>query len=144
MIPDSIRAGDRQRALWLSTFAFTICFAVWSIFAIIGIRIQKDLGLSDTQFGLLVGTPILMGSVIRLILGVWSDQYGARVQSYGRPSLGERADVVWGSYDDEQFLAQLVRGDDVVGLVGLRAGRQLRAHTDLIRALAELPGTLAS
>ena len=49
------------RALWLSTIAFTICFAVWTIFSIIGIRIKQDLGLSDTQFGLLIGTPILMG-----------------------------------------------------------------------------------
>ena len=46
-----------------------MCFAVWTIFAIIGIQIQKDLGLSDTQLGLLVGTPILTGSLIRLILG---------------------------------------------------------------------------
>ncbi|SHJ90776.1 MFS transporter, NNP family, nitrate/nitrite transporter [Roseomonas rosea] len=72
-------AADQGRALWLSTFAFTICFAVWTIFAIIGIQIQKDLGLTDTQFGLLVGTPILVGSLIRLILGVWADQYGGRV-----------------------------------------------------------------
>jgi len=63
----------------LSTFAFTVCFAVWTIFAIIGIQIKKDLGLTDTQFGLLVGTPILTGSLIRLILGIWSDQYGGRV-----------------------------------------------------------------
>lgn len=26
--------SDQQRALWLSTIAFTICFAVWTIFAI--------------------------------------------------------------------------------------------------------------
>jgi NNP family nitrate/nitrite transporter-like MFS transporter len=71
--------SDQSRALWFSTFAFTICFAVWTIFAIIGIQIQNDLGLSDTQFGLLVGTPILTGSLIRLLLGVWSDQYGGRM-----------------------------------------------------------------
>jgi MFS transporter, NNP family, nitrate/nitrite transporter len=71
--------GDQSRALWLSTFAFTVCFAVWTIFAIIGIQIKKDLGLTDTQFGLLVGTPILTGSLIRLMLGIWSDQYGGRV-----------------------------------------------------------------
>ena len=58
--------------------AFTLCFAVWTIFAIIGIQIKKDLGLSETQFGLLVGTPILTGSLIRLALGVWTDQYGGR------------------------------------------------------------------
>ncbi|MFM9859084.1 MFS transporter [Pseudoxanthobacter sp. M-2] len=71
--------SDQRRALWLSTIAFTVCFAVWTIFAIIGVQIKNDLGLSDTQFGLLVGTPILTGSLIRLVLGIWADQYGGRV-----------------------------------------------------------------
>ena len=55
-----VNPTDQRRALWLSTFAFTVCFAVWTIFAIIGIQIKKDLELSDTQFGLLVGTPIAL------------------------------------------------------------------------------------
>ena len=75
----SVERGDQNRALWLSTFAFTVCFAVWTIFSIIGIQIKQDLGLTDTQFGLLVGTPILTGSLIRLMLGIWADQYGGRV-----------------------------------------------------------------
>ncbi len=79
MTSAAISPSDQGRALWLSTIAFTVCFAVWTIFAIIGIQIKNDLGLSDTQFGLLVGTPILTGSLIRLILGIWSDQYGGRV-----------------------------------------------------------------
>jgi len=74
-----VKPGDQSRALWLSTIAFTICFSVWTIFSIIGIQIQRDLGLTDTQLGLLVGTPILTGSLIRLILGIWSDQYGGRM-----------------------------------------------------------------
>lgn len=65
--------ADQNRALWLSTIAFTVCFAVWTMFAIIGLQIKQDLGLSDTQFGLLVGTPILTGSLIRLMLGIWAD-----------------------------------------------------------------------
>ncbi|MCB1546752.1 MAG: NarK/NasA family nitrate transporter, partial [Hyphomicrobiaceae bacterium] len=72
-------SSDQNRALWLSTIAFTVCFAVWTIFSIIGIQIKKDLGLNDTQFGLLVGTPILTGSLVRLMLGVWTDQYGGRI-----------------------------------------------------------------
>ncbi len=64
------------RALWMSTIAFTVCFAVWTLFAIIGIQIKKDLGLNETQFGLLVGTPILTGSIIRIFLGIWTDQIG--------------------------------------------------------------------
>jgi MFS transporter, NNP family, nitrate/nitrite transporter len=68
----------QQRALWLSTIAFTVCFAVWTIFAIIGIPIKKELNLNETEFGLLVGTPILTGSLIRIALGIWADQYGGR------------------------------------------------------------------
>lgn len=79
----SVPASDQRRALWLSTIAFTVCFAVWTIFAIIGVEIKSELGLTDTQFGLLVGTPILTGSLIRLVLGVWTDQYGGRVVYVG-------------------------------------------------------------
>lgn len=67
------------RALWISTAAFTACFAVWTIFAIIGIRIKAQLGLTETEFGLLVGTPILTGSLARVFLGVWTDRYGGRL-----------------------------------------------------------------
>ena len=74
-----VSGAGRQSALWMSTLAFTVCFAVWTIFSIIGVQIKNDLGLSDTQFGLLVGTPILTGSLIRLLLGVWTDQHGGRV-----------------------------------------------------------------
>jgi len=76
--PPSVTAGQQQRALWLSTFAFTVCFAVWMIFSIIGIQISEQLGLNDTQFGLLIATPVLTGSVIRVMLGIWSDQVGGR------------------------------------------------------------------
>ncbi|MFI5014230.1 MAG: nitrate/nitrite transporter [Hyphomicrobiales bacterium] len=68
-----------RQILGMSTLAFTVCFAVWTIFSIIGIRIRQELGLSETQFGLLVGTPILTGSLIRVVLGIWTDLYGGRL-----------------------------------------------------------------
>lgn len=40
---ESFRRGDQSRALWFSTFAFTICFAVWTIFSIIGVQITSCL-----------------------------------------------------------------------------------------------------
>ena len=70
---------EQHQALGTSTFAFTVCFAVWTMFSIIGIKIKADLGLSDTQFGILVATPILTGSLSRIFLGIWSDQYGGRM-----------------------------------------------------------------
>ncbi|MGO4568786.1 nitrate/nitrite transporter [Rhizobium sp. 2YAF20] len=71
--------GEPAKALWISTLAFTICFAVWTIFAIIGIRIKQELGLSETEFGLLVGTPVLTGSIARILLGIWTERYGGRL-----------------------------------------------------------------
>jgi NNP family nitrate/nitrite transporter-like MFS transporter len=101
----SINSADQGRALWLSTLAFTVCFAAWTIFAIIGVQIKKDLGLSDTQFGLLVGTPILTGSLVRLLLGVWADQYGGRIVSVIVMLLAAAATfmLTW-AYDYTTFL----------------------------------------
>jgi len=63
----------------LSTVAFTVCFAVWMMFAVIGIPIKKTLGLNETQFGLLAAMPVLTGSLIRLPLGMWTDKFGGRI-----------------------------------------------------------------
>jgi len=67
------------RVLASSTFAFTICFAVWMIFAVLGIPIKNQLGLSETEFGLLAAMPVLSGSLIRVPLGIWTDRYGGRI-----------------------------------------------------------------
>jgi len=76
---EGVSASQQTRMLSISTVAFTVCFAVWTIFSILGVQIQRDLGLNDTQFGLLVGTPILTGSLSRIFLGIWADQYGGRI-----------------------------------------------------------------
>jgi NNP family nitrate/nitrite transporter-like MFS transporter len=65
--------------LAMNTLAFTVNFAVWTMFSVIGIRIKAQLGLNETEFGLLVATPILTGSVVRLPLGILTDRYGGRV-----------------------------------------------------------------
>ncbi len=62
-----------------STFAFTVCFMVWMMFAVIGIPIKQTLGLNETQFGILVATPVLTGSLFRLPIGMWTDKYGGRI-----------------------------------------------------------------
>lgn len=74
----AVSSGQQRRALWLSTLAFTACFAVWTLFSIIGIQIKRELGLNDTQFGVLIATPILTGSLSRLVLGIWTEQFGGR------------------------------------------------------------------
>ncbi len=63
----------------MSTLAFTVCFMIWMMFAVIGIPIKQTLGLNETQFGLLIAMPVLTGSLIRLPLGMLTDKFGGRI-----------------------------------------------------------------
>lgn len=75
-------ASQQRKAisvLSMNTIAFTACFAVWVIFSIIGIPIKELLALNDTQFGLLIATPILTGSLVRLPVGMLTDKFGGRI-----------------------------------------------------------------
>lgn len=65
--------------LAMNTTAFTVCFAVWTMFSIIGIQIKGELALSESQFGLLVAMPILSGALSRLPLGLLTDYFGGRL-----------------------------------------------------------------
>ena len=73
------QAYKQLSVLVMSTVAFTICFAVWMMFAVIGIPLKTTLGLNETEFGLLVATPVLTGSLVRLPLGMLTDKVGGRI-----------------------------------------------------------------
>ena len=79
---DTTTAGTSEhktRVLTLATAGFTLFFAVWVMFAIVGIPLRKELGLSDGEFALLVAIPILTGSVLRVPIGLLTDVLGGRV-----------------------------------------------------------------
>ncbi len=61
-----------------STVAFTVCFMIWMMFAVIGIPIKAALHLNETEFGILIATPVLTGSLVRLPLGMMTDRFGGR------------------------------------------------------------------
>lgn len=69
---------ERGRVLVMATIGFTVFFAVWVMFAIIGIPLREDLGLSDGQFALLAAIPILTGSILRVPFGILTDRVGGR------------------------------------------------------------------
>ncbi|MBF7728663.1 MFS transporter [Pseudomonas sp. N040] len=75
-------AGQKLKqglVLGMSTTAFTVCFMVWMMFAVLGVPIKELLQLNETQFGLLAATPVLTGSLIRLPLGLLTDKFGGRI-----------------------------------------------------------------
>ena len=79
MIQDRLTKRHAWSVLIVSTFAFTICFMVWMMFAVLGVPLQKILGLNETQTMILAATPVLSGSLIRVPLGIWTDKYGGRI-----------------------------------------------------------------
>ncbi|RRD51541.1 NarK/NasA family nitrate transporter [Arachnia propionica] len=66
------------RVLTISTIAFTLMFAVWLMFGILGIPIQKELGLSDEQLAWISAVAVLNGSMWRLPAGILADRMGGR------------------------------------------------------------------
>ncbi|GGS23078.1 MFS transporter [Deinococcus knuensis] len=69
---------DARRVVTLATLGFTLMFAVWLMFGIVGLPIRKELGLTDAQFTLLTAIPVLTGSLLRLPAGIWADRYGGK------------------------------------------------------------------
>ena len=57
---------------------FDISFMIWVLVGALANAIVADFPLSSFEKGLLVGTPILGGAILRLVLGVMADRIGAR------------------------------------------------------------------
>jgi len=80
---ESADTAAAVRVLALSTTAFTLLFAVWLMFAVIGIPIQKELALTDVQFFWLGAIAILSGSIWRLAFGILTDRVGGKAMFTG-------------------------------------------------------------
>lgn len=74
---------DRSRGLTvltMNTIAFTVCFAAWMMNGVL-ITYLVENGLynfSKSEIGWLIGIPVLTGSLVRLPVGIWTDEYGGR------------------------------------------------------------------
>lgn len=75
--PAQDRAGNPQ-ALALATLAFGACFYAWALLGPLGPDLQDQLDLSETQLAITVAIPVLLGSLMRIPLGVLTDRHGGR------------------------------------------------------------------
>ena len=66
------------RVATMSTIAFTMMFAVWLMFGILGVPIQQELGLSDVELSWISALAVLNGSMWRLPAGILADRFGGR------------------------------------------------------------------
>ena len=66
------------RELSLATISFTICFYAWALLGPLGPDLQEQLDLSDGQVALTISIPVVLGSLMRIPLGVLTDRRGGR------------------------------------------------------------------
>lgn len=75
--------SDNQKAisvLIMNTLSFAVCFACWMMYGVL-ITFLIDNGVyqwDKAQVGLLIGIPVLTGSICRLPVGLLTDKYGGR------------------------------------------------------------------
>ncbi|MFN8193223.1 MAG: nitrate/nitrite transporter [Nocardioidaceae bacterium] len=74
---DAPRTGA-TRVLWLSTVGFTLMFAAWLMFGILGKPISTEFGLSEVQLSWIIAAAVLNGSMWRLPVGMLTDRLGGR------------------------------------------------------------------
>jgi len=70
------RGNTRQ--LTLALVAFTVTFYGWALLGPLGPELQEDLGLSDVQLSVAVAVPVLLGSLMRVPMGVLAERFGGR------------------------------------------------------------------
>jgi NNP family nitrate/nitrite transporter-like MFS transporter len=77
MPPDERRSNPA--ALGLALAAFAVCFFAWSMFGPLGPTLQDQLGLSEFQLAFAVAIPVVLGSIMRIPVGILTDRFGGRI-----------------------------------------------------------------
>ena len=68
----------RVSVLVMSTAGFTLMFAVWLMFGVLGIPIRTEFDLTDVQLSWIAAVAILNGAIWRLPAGIAADRFGGR------------------------------------------------------------------
>lgn len=66
------------RNLTLATAAFLLCFSAWGMLAPLAPKLEESLDLSNTQTSVMIAVPVLLGSLLRIPMGVLTDRFGGR------------------------------------------------------------------
>jgi NNP family nitrate/nitrite transporter-like MFS transporter len=66
------------RNLTLATAAFLLCFSAWGMLAPLAPKLEDSLDLSNTQTSVMIAIPVLLGSLLRIPMGVLTDRFGGR------------------------------------------------------------------
>ncbi|WP_042455068.1 nitrate/nitrite transporter [Neobacillus dielmonensis] len=62
----------------LQTLSLVVGFMVWVIISSLMPFIKKDISLSANQIAWVTAVPVILGSLLRIFLGYWTNRFGAR------------------------------------------------------------------
>ena len=65
----------------LQTITLVVGFMIWVILSGLISYIKKDISLTANQLTLVTAVPVILGSVLRVPIGYWTNRYGARTVS---------------------------------------------------------------
>jgi NNP family nitrate/nitrite transporter-like MFS transporter len=71
-------ARGNSLQLGLALVAFTVTFYGWALLGPLGPDLQEELDLSDSQLSVAVAVPVLLGSLMRIPMGVLTERFGGR------------------------------------------------------------------
>lgn len=74
----ALRQGQIKN-LVLATWAFAISFWAWNLIGPLAVTYAEAMSLSAGQKSLIIATPVLVGSVGRVLVGTLTDRFGGRV-----------------------------------------------------------------
>ena len=101
--------------LALGTIAFALCFTSWSLIAPFAKTFKADFGLNYTQALLLTAVPVILGSLLRIPMGVVTDRYGGRKIFAGLLAFSALPAVLFGYADS---YAALIAVGFLLGVAG--------------------------
>ncbi|HKR80132.1 MAG TPA: MFS transporter [Nitrospira sp.] len=114
-ILNTLRSGHwpSLAGAWLH---FEVSFMTWLLIGSLGVSISEEFGLSPTQKGLLVACPLLSGALLRILVGLSSDRFGAKATGLYL-LVGETGALMWGWLGGGSF-AQLLGVGLLLGVAG--------------------------
>src|SRR5215472_389283 len=83
--------------LSLGTLSFVVCFAAWGLISAFAPRFREALHLTATQSAFLVAVPVILGSLARIPMGMFTDLYGGRLV-FAVLMLAAAVPPIWASF----------------------------------------------
>jgi MFS transporter, NNP family, nitrate/nitrite transporter len=69
---------SQKLQLPLQTSSLVIGFMVWVMISSLIPNIKEDIPLTDNEVALVTAVPVILGSLMRILLGYWTNRFGAR------------------------------------------------------------------